>query len=156
MDRWSFFHLANMIAPDIIFQSDSNHTQAPIEIHLAINYTRYLGHEGNGACFLHLIPTLGVSNGSLCNFSKCCFLTLEKALVDQIKWLDRIERSQISEAFGRLAFMDVLASLMELFFHSHNARRTMGSATMTTSHNTQSIFRWFAIMKGKSSSSSYL
>lgn len=64
----------------------------------------HLGHDGNGACLNHMMPTWGVNSGSLTNFTKCCFRALNTTLKDSIKWPNAMEHHQIHMEFSKLGF----------------------------------------------------
>ncbi|CAM6125034.1 unnamed protein product [Calypogeia fissa] len=51
---------------------EDDHPDCLFELYFVLYNTR-LGHDGNGACLNHMIPTWGISSGSLVNFSKRCF-----------------------------------------------------------------------------------
>ncbi|CAM6094683.1 unnamed protein product [Calypogeia fissa] len=103
IDKPSFFELLNRVENHPIYHNRSTNTQAPIIWQLAVTLDR-LGHDGNGACLNHLIPTWGVSNGSLCNFTKRTLIALDSALHGVIRWADRAERRRISEEFAKKGF----------------------------------------------------
>lgn len=69
MDKWSFFHLVELIEAHPVFHNCSFHFQAHVECQLAMTLNR-LGRDGNGACLDHMIPTWGVSNGSIVSFTQ--------------------------------------------------------------------------------------
>lgn len=103
MDKASFFVLVALIESHPIFHNVSTFDQAPVEWQLAVTLDR-LGHEGNGACLNRLIPTWGVSTGSLCNFTNRCFVAMEAALKDHLRWPERAERRAISQEFAKKGF----------------------------------------------------
>lgn len=51
-----------------------------------------------------MIPTWGVSNGTLCEFSTRCFKALETALHDQVAWPGQSECESIVKEFASLGF----------------------------------------------------
>lgn len=103
MDKPSFYHLLDLIRQHPVFQTQSNYEQAPVEAQLAVCLDR-LGHDSNGACLNHMIPTWGVSCGSIVNYSKRCFVALESVLSEYIQWPTRAEQEFDSQAFGRMGF----------------------------------------------------
>lgn len=118
MDKCTFFHLHNLVEGHLVFHTENAHHQAPVVRQLAVCLDQ-LGHNGNGACLNHLIPNWGVSNGSLVNFSKRCFV----ALKDQIKWPTGRDRTPVLDAFARLGFRGCIGlidgSLMPLTQRPH-------------------------------------
>lgn len=103
MDKPSFFALADLIEDHPVFRTPTANDQAPVVWQLAVTLDR-LGHEGNGSCFNRLIPTWGVSVGSLNNFTKRCFFALEAALKGQLRWPGRAERQTIAQEFALKGF----------------------------------------------------
>lgn len=89
MNKATFFHLCSLIQGDPIFHNDSFCPQSLVSIQLAVCLDR-LGHHGNGACLNHMIPTWGVSTGSLVNFSKRCFHAIQNALQGIVMWLHKL------------------------------------------------------------------
>lgn len=103
MDKPSFFKLVEMISDHSIFSNNSLYQQAPVVLQLAVCLDR-VGHEGNGACLNRLIPTWGVSTGSLVNFSKRCFVALESVLAEEVQWPNREQREVIKQHFTGYGF----------------------------------------------------
>jgi hypothetical protein len=107
MDKPAFFGLVRMIQFHSVFQSNSANEQAPVEYQLAVTLDR-LGHNGNGSCLSHMIPIWGVSVGSLCNFTRRCFVALESVLKNFLRWPNRSERQSILMNLPRGAFLAAL------------------------------------------------
>ncbi|CAM6128040.1 unnamed protein product [Calypogeia fissa] len=103
MDKGSFFELVRRIENHPIFSNKSTLEQAPVSWQLAVTLDR-LGHDGNGACLNHLIPTWGISNGSLCNFTTRCFTALNLALKGVLKWPESAECKRIAAEFAKKGF----------------------------------------------------
>jgi hypothetical protein len=103
MDKPAFFSLVSMIESHSVFQNFAAIQQAPVQWQLAVTLDR-LGHNGNASCLNHMIPTWGVSNGSLVNFTKRCFVALQYALKGFLKWPNRSERQTLSSEFAKKGF----------------------------------------------------
>lgn len=101
----SFFHLISLIEGHPIFQNNSWCPQASMKTQLAVTLDR-LGHNGNGACLAHMMPTWGISNGFVVNFCQCCFIALESILARVFTWPSSDERASISTKFAKHWFPD--------------------------------------------------
>jgi hypothetical protein len=95
-----------MIEDHSVFQNEAQVDQAPVAWQLAVTLDR-LGHNGNGSCINCMIPTWGVSHGSVCKFSSRCFDALEVALKPILRWPRRAERRAIGEEFRKKVSQDV-------------------------------------------------
>lgn len=67
-----FEKLLSLIEDHEVFQSDSNHGQAPVELQLAVTLYR-MGRYGNGASVEDIARVAGCSEGSVNNFTNRCF-----------------------------------------------------------------------------------
>lgn len=102
-EKRSFFHLVELIESHPVFHNNSRKYQVPFECQLAVTLDR-LGHDKNGLCLNHMIPTWGVSNGSLVLFTKRCFPTLEFFFNNKIRWPNSRERESLSDEFARFGY----------------------------------------------------
>ncbi len=67
-----FSALLDLIKNHEVFQSESNHSQAPVELQLAVTLYR-MGRYGNGASIEDIARIAGCSEGSVENYTKRCF-----------------------------------------------------------------------------------
>ncbi|CAM6082673.1 unnamed protein product [Calypogeia fissa] len=103
MDKACFYALLSLIENHSAFENEATMQQADVQWQLAVMLDR-LGHEGNGACLNRLIPTWGVSHGTLHNFTSRCFVALEDALKPYLQWPVRAERRRIADKFSKKGF----------------------------------------------------
>ena len=81
-----FEKLLSLIENHEVFQTDSNHGQAPVELQLAVTLYR-MGCFGNGASVEDIARVAGCSEGSVQNFTNRCFkaiLSLHDQFVRQL------------------------------------------------------------------------
>ncbi|KAL3691343.1 hypothetical protein R1sor_004994 [Riccia sorocarpa] len=103
MEKRTFRILLSRLQSHPIFHNESNHSQTPVEIQLAVGLDR-MGHEGNGACIARSMELWGVSHGTLVNFTKRVMTAIEDLLAGELKWPSPRERQVISEAFAEKGF----------------------------------------------------
>lgn len=85
------------------------------------------------ACLNHMIPTWGVSNGSIVSFTHCCFIALDDALVEDVFWPDCRGRESISSKFAKLDFPRCIGLVMVHCSLYVNVPKWMESAIKTKS-----------------------
>ena len=88
-----FDTVLSLIEDHPVFRNDSNHPQTPVKLQLAVALYR-MGRYGNEASIQDIARTAGCSEGSMENYTDCCFDAIEDLQEFFIRKLTPEEKEQ--------------------------------------------------------------